>query len=358
MEGEEYPTVSALFDKYLKVYEEVESTTLPTNSTEIQGKIKDAIEGLVKATVLVSELGVFSGNENIDDLPTSSIKFLLLPVLLGTFSIKRTDIDRLEVLRLADIYFRDFMTRCRQYEITDVEVAKKSDSDDEGEVEKKDGCKSTQPPKRGMPTPEELQMMAKQREEKIRRFKEKKATGDRLIELKKLLDNPTCDEDDKRKYYITLVKKFIYDCLEELESIEMEKKMLVDMAALRMKGVYPEKEAPPKPRPLKPILITRDAAQKNVFGLGYPSMPTITIEEFYDQRVRDGWFPDPSQRQKSLQDRASQDPDKIKEEEEKEEAEKEEAEERDDPEKLARERERDEWRDTHRRGWGNTYNRS
>ncbi|XP_064095402.1 immunoglobulin-binding protein 1-like [Macrobrachium nipponense] len=321
MEGEEYPTVSTLFDKYLKVYEEVESTTLPTNSPEIQGKIKDAIEGLVKATVLVSELGVFSGNENIEDISTSSIKFLLLPVLLGTFSIKRTDIDRLEVLRLADIYLRDFMTRCRQYEITDVEVAKKSDSDDEEEVEKKDGCKSTQPPpKRGMPTPEELQMMAKQREVKIRRFKEKKATGDRLMELKKVLANPSCDEDDKRKYYITLVKKFIYDW---------------------------------------PILITRDAAQKNVFGLGYPSMPTITIEEFYDQRVRDGWFPDPSQRQNHYKIVQVKNPEKIKEEEKKEEkAEKEEAEERDDPEKLARERERDEWRDTHRRGWGNTYNRS
>ncbi|XP_068219382.1 immunoglobulin-binding protein 1 isoform X2 [Palaemon carinicauda] len=358
MEGEEYPTVSALFDKYLKIYEEVESTSLPSNSTEIQDKVKEAIEGLVKATVLVSELGVFSGNESVDDLPTTSIKFLLLPVLLGTFSIKRTDIDRLEVLRLADIYFRDFMTRCLQYEITDVEVPKKPDCDDEDGAEKKKDSKTSQAPKRGMPTPLELQKMAKEREEKIRRFKEKKATGDRLIELKKVLKNPSCDEDVKRKYYITLVKKFIFDSLEELESIAMEKQMLIDMAALRMKGAYPEKEEPPKTKAFKPILITRDAVQKNVFGLGYPSLPSITIEEFYDQRVRDGWFPDPSLRQNSLQERASKDPDKGNEEEEREEAEKEEAEERDDPEKIARERERDEWRDTHRRGWGNTYNRS
>ena len=30
----------------------------------------------------------------------------------------------------------------------------------------------------------------------------------------------------------------------------------------------------------------------------------------------------------------------------------------DSPEEIARLRERDEWRDTHRTGWGNTYNRS
>ena len=30
----------------------------------------------------------------------------------------------------------------------------------------------------------------------------------------------------------------------------------------------------------------------------------------------------------------------------------------DDPNELERLRERDEWRDTHRTGWGNTYNRS
>ena len=53
--------------------------------------------------------------------------------------------------------------------------------------------------------------MAKQRDEKIKRFKDKKATGERLLELKKIIENPSCDEDAKRKYFITLVKKFIFD---------------------------------------------------------------------------------------------------------------------------------------------------
>lgn len=69
-------------------------------------------------------------------------------------------------------------------------------------------------------------------------------------------------------------------------------------------------------------------------------------------------FPDPSKSRNCLQDIAGTNPELEKEAQEREEEEKEKAEEDDDPEKLARDRERDEWRDTHKRGWGNTYNRS
>jgi immunoglobulin-binding protein 1 len=34
--------------------------------------------------------------------------------------------------------------------------------------------------------------------------------------------------------------------------------------------------------------------QKAVFGAGYPSIPTLTIEEFYEQKVKDGTFHPPT----------------------------------------------------------------
>ena len=66
-------------------------------------------------------------------------------------------------------------------------------------------------------------------------------------------------------------------------------------------------------RPLKPIVIMRDKLQKEVFGMGYKNLPVMSIEEFYEQRVRDGWFPAPGQAQqqpppgKSLQDMSGSD---------------------------------------------------
>lgn len=51
--------------------------------------------------------------------------------------------------------------------------------------------------------------------------------------------------------------------------------------------------AEPKPAerpraPLRPVIIARDEMQKAVFGAGYPAIPSLTVEEFYDQRVREG----------------------------------------------------------------------
>jgi hypothetical protein len=44
---------------------------------------------------------------------------------------------------------------------------------------------------------------------------------------------------------------------------------------------------------LKPVIITRDSMQKQVYGLGYPSLPTFTVDEWYTQMTDEGWFPKP-----------------------------------------------------------------
>jgi immunoglobulin-binding protein 1 len=33
--------------------------------------------------------------------------------------------------------------------------------------------------------------------------------------------------------------------------------------------------------------------QKEVYGLGYPSLPVLSVDEFYEQRVREGWWKPP-----------------------------------------------------------------
>lgn len=104
------------------------------------------------------------------------------------------------------------------------------------------------------------------------------------------------DDDMKRDFYIKLIKSSIMNAIDEIASVEQEKQILDHMSKLRHDD--PDFDQP-KPlrrptQPLKPIIITKDAVQKAVYGLGYPSMPTMTVDEFYTQRVKDGVFPDPS----------------------------------------------------------------
>lgn len=42
------------------------------------------------------------------------------------------------------------------------------------------------------------------------------------------------------------------------------------------------------PVPLRPYIITKNETQKAVFGLGYPSLPIYTVDEFYEQRAKEG----------------------------------------------------------------------
>ena len=36
----------------------------------------------------------------------------------------------------------------------------------------------------------------------------------------------------------------------------------------------------------KSFIITKDVISKHVFGAGYPSLPTMTVEEFYEQQYK------------------------------------------------------------------------
>ncbi len=49
------------------------------------------------------------------------------------------------------------------------------------------------------------------------------------------------------------------------------------------------------------IFVIKDKIQKEVYGLGYPSIPVLSVDEFYEQRVKEGWWKPPSSNQTALQ---------------------------------------------------------
>lgn len=106
------------------------------------------------------------------------------------------------------------------------------------------------------------------------------------------------------------------------------------------------------------MIITKDEVQKAVFGAGYPSLPVLSVKEFYDQRVREGIFPDPAKSREGAMSLHEASIAGVSLNDEREAAENEGKIEEDDPETLERMRQMDEYKDEHRRGWGNRMNRS
>lgn len=293
-----------------------------------------------EATRLVSYAGIFSTNEGIEEVATQDIQYFLLPALLGSLSLKLTTGERKEIINVAEIYFKDFLSRCNDYGLSNYDFNEKAKEQKEPQNEF-----------------EKITVSVNTRANKIQRYKEQKELQAKLADLKKNMENEHADEEIKRDYFLTMLKSFIHEAIDELNSIDMEKPILEYMTTVKK-----DEDKKPQKRPvtpLKPIIITKDEVQKAVFGAGYPSLPTMTVQEFYDKRVKDGVFPDPTKPRAgpmSLQQAALAGVELSNEDKEAEEKEK--IEEGDDPEYIERMRRMDEFKDEHRRGWGNRANRS
>lgn len=215
---------------------------------------------------MVNQLELFSINENIDEIITSRLKYLLLPSLLGTLTLKSTKNQRKEILDVAIVYFKDFIERLNQYEFTNVKLNSSTETQ-----------QSSQDPS--------LESMALTRREKILRYNRQKEMKEKLSILKETMSK-TGDVDDEveRDYYLTMIRNWIDRSLDEFESIQLETKILQQRPTSPAK----KNESKFKPKPLKPIILTKTDIQKKVFGLGYPSIPTMTIDEFVNKKFEEG----------------------------------------------------------------------
>lgn len=144
------------------------------------------------------------------------------------------------------------------------------------------------------PGPPSFEEMARQREAKIRKFQAQKTLEGRIRELKGVVDAAGAgagDETAAREYHLLLLEKFVRSTLDEAAALRQERPIVEHMARLKAAGGAAALKSPPrKPsKPFQPIIITRDAFQKKVYGLGYPSIPAMTVEELVEQRIKDGW---------------------------------------------------------------------
>ncbi len=119
------PKLSDLLDRGWKIFEEVDSTNEPLGSISIQNRVKRGISMLEEASRMVAQLDLFSRNEELEEVATVDLKYLLLPALLGALSMKQTSRDkRLEIVQAARTYFIDFLRRCKEYNVSQFELPK------------------------------------------------------------------------------------------------------------------------------------------------------------------------------------------------------------------------------------------
>lgn len=322
-----------VFDRAWSLYKEIESFHGNSSDEAHQSRIGEAIKQFEQATVLVNDLALFSDNEDIIEVTTPSVRYLLLPSLLGQLQTKLIDRKRRERLETGRVYFLDFLQRCDQYglEIRDRSVL--TDASEEGEHR--------------LDMRSDMGSMAAQRQAKIEEYRRMKANEERLVQLEEAMKRQPDDEENERKYFILQLNACIQKAVDELKSITQEIEILEHMEKAKPEDRRQQTSQSGGSdafgrQPKGPfLLLTRNKAQKEVFGAGYPSLPKMTVEEFYEQRYREQMAAaakEAPQVAEASEDRKSEEEDEEEEE------------------KLKRIREWDDFKDTNRRGWGNRQN--
>lgn len=327
--------LSEVFNEAWDLHERLDSSEFSTGSGEYQTQLTKCIQLLERATLMVNDLSLFSQNETVEEISTSDVRYLLLPGLLGDLTIRITTDERMDILNRSKVYWKDFLARCKCYALTDEDIP---------EEPPRERPQVTGPP--------DLKAMEANRAAKIKRYKEKKEVESKMqhIGTRKYISQK--DEETQREYYLLMLQCWILKALEELPGIYQEMEMLEFMSKRRERGELNEPSSAaaatePRPKPLKPFVLLRDKLQAQVFGAGYPSLPTMTMEEYFQKEIDEGKIQLDS-RNPGPQDEAK--------EKEAIDIRKELEVETDDPAALQKAREWDDWKDDHKRGWGNRDN--
>ncbi|EDV20317.1 uncharacterized protein TRIADDRAFT_32305 [Trichoplax adhaerens] len=336
-----------IYTNATRLHQEIETTGLSSSSSEYQQMVADCINDLHKVAGVINQLGLFSRNEVIDDVTTVQLGYFIVNALLADLNLKLQNSNlphhRLQAIHNAKTHIDGYLQLCRDYNLYEGNDMQDSNKDD--------------------PLPSDDQLNSKQlamaqynkdtktRQAKIERYQQLQEQEKKMKIIEKLMqqDKYPLDEETIRQHRILQIQSWINKSLDQLDSIQSEMKILQHMIKMKKDGKDPITENLDKKRPIpnKPIVITREMIKNKVFGAGYPSLPTMSPEEYLEKEIREGKVV--LEYDKSLQTKKSNKSGNDEEEEDNEDS--------DDEEALQKARKWDDWKDNHKRGWGNRMNK-
>lgn len=241
--------------------------------------------------------------------------FLILPALLGYFTERQIGVlKRVENLQRARTYYMDFLRLCACYSFYDFEKLSKLAEVANADTDSSNGgaSNSAAAAAAAANAQRSLQAAMGDRNAKIKRFRDEQELKRKLVELEQQLsafaDDRDADEELLRETYTTLVRRWIFVAEEALRTIHDELPLAKMISAERMSqnesrrhnypatssrglsnantdsGSNSNSNANRTPR-MRPFILTKTKLQQEVYGLGYPSVPVMSIEEFAEQNA-------------------------------------------------------------------------
>lgn len=249
---------ASTFGLYNKIVNSELSTTTEVEKNNFHAAIANCIQQFHEIEQRVVSVGLFSINEELDDIKTEDFKYFAIPYYMGELLLMGNDIsNRLKHIKLCKAYWQEFLARCERVRIihrTDLEILHRESKPDAATV----------------------------RTEKIARLKREKEIKAALekFKSKKFIDEED-EESETREYRLLLIGCYIRKVLDEISIVDQEIEILTQMSQMDRETKRELNEAKSAPltggRPT--ITITeRDIKKLQVFQ--DPNPPILDLDAF------------------------------------------------------------------------------
>ncbi len=202
--------------KALKEIEESESTSTP----HVQAAVQAALTNLTHITVGIHRESMFSSNEELDDIRSDLLQYLLVPFYQATLVQRITEGDRLKLLERAELHYRNFLNQLERL----------------GRLSKQD---------RETLAREHTDANTK-RAEALERHRRKKQISEHL--QRALREHERGEEDSSREHALLTIDDALVDAVGELLGVQQELALLREVNAMREQGHDPlQRRGPARP---------------------------------------------------------------------------------------------------------------
>ncbi|KAN0032135.1 hypothetical protein ACTFIV_006011 [Dictyostelium citrinum] len=319
-----------------KIYIELDESPMSTSDPEYQKQVKSSITHFFTASMNVSKQQIFSKNEELEDIRTDSLKYLLIPYYLSELYLKITGSDRIKFLRTSKQKVLTFLQECERLKLIDKEdleiVHREGKSDP---VNRRNELISRN--KRNREIKDKLAYTVKKRMELL------KAAGKDSSEIE---ESDTGDEELDRQFSLLLINEAVFKAIGLLETIEVELPMLQQIEVIKEQngGVLPPPKLSAKGSGIGNFQILPDGRRIALNNVFRPShiLPTMTPQEGAEWDMHHGGMV------KGKGGKESESKEKTDEELDAED---------DDDEKLREKRNWDNYKEDNPKGWGNSLRR-
>jgi len=327
-----------------QLYTKSDNSPLPSNHPDYQQEARHALQLFDDVADLISQQQLFSTNEELDDIRTDLLRYLLVPYYQAELHLKVVDNERLDHLNSAKLYFAHFLGRCEKLRLVHKDDIKALHSDIAGD-----------------PASRRATLIARMKREKEAKAN-LQAVEDQMS--KKGTNNSdttigngsgggeNVDEEIHRSYLLAFIHVCIIKSVQQAELTEKEFKMLETVANMpnqpttrdsRGNNITTTVNKYNNNNNNKPIAYTilpggkRVDLAAQVFRPGF-NMATMTPEQAYEAEVRAGrMVTGGGPQQQSKGNSSDEEDDDI-----------------DNEEKVRKARAWDDFKDDNPKGWGNS----